>query len=479
MKRARTLGFTAAAALALLVVGWVSQLTTGSPAPVADPDPTSDERASTATTPPLQEDAREELPIPAAEQEQRSPRLGFAEYLEQLVCLATAAAEARRKGDKARVATIDTQGRELLEEMLRELESPEESALHALTGFLPEDATLAGQIRWSICLQLVRMGLELRHKHLRQGDLRDPLDHLLLSILACIPQEERLAKDLEALLLRQPYLDVPQENAVLDLVAVAPEQPFLIPIATELLLTLWTNLEANGTRSSSELASLALLFKGDTNPSRRLAALRHLLCADGGRYKELVLRDAIDRRDPQVLGELALTISKRLPPKQAIADLLRISQVSSQSLTPALLNLGWRDAGVLREAYDKQLGNAAHADFRAHLVTGAGFQQGPAGLKLALDAMEVDPDANVRCRALMVVTTRADPALAEKRVMALLDGPEFSNSPEHLGKIVLALQNLATRNCRNTIRRVADRILAMGKLRAGDERLLRRLRDDH
>ena len=477
--RSRGLGF-AIVALVLAVVSWLCLLATGgSPATAADLPPDPNSELPSAASKPLQEGEREEI-VAHPEKERRwrqLPELGFADYLERLVGLATAAAAARQRGERTRVSALDAEGQRLLEEMLRELEAPEESALHALTGLMPEDATIAGQIRWSICLQLVRMGLELRHERFRQGDLRDPLDHLVLSILACIPQEERLAKDLATLMRKQPYLCARQENAVLDLVALAPEQRFLIPIATELLLTLWANLEANGARSSSDLASLALLFKGDINPSRRLAALQHLLTADGGRYKELVLRDAIGRRDPQVLGELVLAISQRLPPKEAVGDLLRISQVCNRGLTSALLNVALRDASVLRDAYDKHLADDSHADFRGHLITGAGFQQDTAGLDLALDALRVDPDPAVCCRALMVITARADPLLAEARLMSLLDQPKFSDSSDHLGRVVLALQNLATRDCPNTLRRVADRMLATGRLHAGDERLLRRLRD--
>lgn len=476
--RSRSLGVAIVAALVLVVVSWSCLLTTGESPASADPAPNPNDKLTTTEEPP-DESVREELVDDLEERPRwrRPSELGFAEYLDRLVRLATAAAAARQRGDVTQVSALDAEGKKLLEEMLRELQAPEEPALHTLTGLMSEDATIGGQIRWSICLQLVRMGLELRHERFSQGDLRDPLDHLALSVLACIPQGERIAKDLAALFREQPYLDARQENAVLDLVALAPEQPFLIPITTELLLTLWKNLEATGARSSSDLASLALLFKGDINPSRRLAALQHLLTADGGRYKELVLRDAIDRRDPQVLGELVLAISKRLPPKEAIGDLLRISQVSSRSLTPALLNVGLRDASVLRAAYDKHLADNSHAQFRGELITGAGFQQDTAGLDLALDAVRVDPDPDVCCRALMVITSRADPVLAEARVMSLLDQPQFSDSPEHLGKVVLALQNLATRDCPNALRRVADRMLATGRLRAGDKRRLRRLRD--
>ncbi|MHC4898902.1 MAG: hypothetical protein ACYTGW_17555, partial [Planctomycetota bacterium] len=405
------------------------------------------------------------------------PELGFTEYLERLVRIGTDAAAAKQRGDKTRFAVLNAEGRELLDEMLRRLEAPAEAALDVLTGLMTEDTTVAGRIRRAICLQLVRLGLETRLERFRRGDRRDPLDHLTLSILACIPQDEVLAKDLAGLLQQQPYLGARQENAVLDLVALAQEQRFLIPIATELLVTLWRNLEASGTRSSADLASLALLFKDDVNPSRRLAALRHLLTASGGRYKELVLRDAIGRRDPQLLGELALAISRRLPPKQAVGDLLRISQVSRRGLTSALLALGTRDARVLRDAYDKHLADDRHAGFRGELITGAGFQQDAVGLELALEALELDPDPDVRCRALMVVTSRADTQVAEQRLMALLDQAHVGNSPGHLGQVVLALENLATRDCPNTLRRVADRLLATGKLRPGDERRLRRLRD--
>ena len=136
----------------------------------------------------------------------------------------------------------------------------------------------------------------------------------ICSLCGCRDVSTAFVKDGMELLADRPYLGIHHEEAVFDLLVMAPELPFLREVSSALLLTLWENLQESGARTGSDLASLALLFKEDVNQSRRLAALRHLLTADGGRYKELVVQEAIDRHDPALVRELALAISRKLPP---------------------------------------------------------------------------------------------------------------------------------------------------------------------
>src|SRR5690606_18767731 len=123
----------------------------------------------------------------------------------------------------------------------------------------------------------------------RTGERRH-LDALVESILRCVPQDAALAKGLgDGLLVDRPYLGVAHESTVLETVDLGIELPYLRGTAARLLRTLWRNLAASGDRSSTSLDALALVFKDDSNPGRRQAALEHLLVADDGRYRRAVV----------------------------------------------------------------------------------------------------------------------------------------------------------------------------------------------
>ena len=96
LRHYRGLGFVATAALVLIAIGWLRLL----PA----------DTRSGAEAAPLQESLREELVVKAkAEGRQPAPaaELGFAECMERLVRIGTAAAVAKRRGDQAGFAALD------------------------------------------------------------------------------------------------------------------------------------------------------------------------------------------------------------------------------------------------------------------------------------------------------------------------------------------------------------------------------------
>ncbi len=248
----------------------------------------------------------------------------------------------------------------------------------------------------------------------------------------------------------------------------------MITIVTGLLETLWNNMLASGASTSQDLLHLALVFLEDINPAKRLAALRRLLVVDDGRYRELVVQEAISGHDEELVAGLTMTVATELPPEQAVLILERLSTVTTEPLLPAFLALGGRQPQVLVDAYEQKLADATRPAFRAELVTGAGFQGGSAGLGLARLAFGADPDVTVRTRALMVITGNGDAAEAEKTLMAALDDPVFTSDPANLGGILLALANV---DDANVLDRIGRRLLGTGKLLPLDRARLQKLLD--
>ena len=396
----------------------------------------------------------------------------FDALLEQLVAITVAAHHAAKADDGAKIERLEEPGNAILRRILTHVEDPDNKALFKLTGLPSEDTTLRGTARRHLCLGILRRGLERRLMGFETGGSRDPLDHLVQTMLESIPQDEVVAGDLSKLLTGTRYLGVAHEAPVLDVVALAAEDRYLIPWVTGILQTLWDNLQAEGARTSEELIHLALMFRADANRAKRLVALRHLLVAGGGRYRELVLHEVVSTRDEELCAELTMTVATKLPPQKAITTLERLSMVTTRQLMPAFMTLGEREPRILVEAYERNLADGTRADYRAELVTGAGFGGGSVGLKVARMAFEHDPDPTVRSRAMFALTGQAGAAEGEKILMAALDDPAFAEHPGRLGQVVLALQNLVATGNPNAVDRVGRRLKGMGQLDAEDRRRL-------
>jgi hypothetical protein len=346
----------------------------------------------------------------------------------------------------------------------------------ALQRWLAQRSVAAGarpEVEGLACELLVAAGLARRGKLLELGDDRKELDALVAWILAELPDDEAQAPSLAHLLTGKPFLGTAHEQPVQALVSGARERPWLARIATDLLLTLWKNLEAQGLRRPEEIAALALVQKDSGDASARLAALEMLLTAAGGRYRSLVEQEVLERRDATLARALANAAAIVLAPRDALDLLLRLAPLAPGSMTGPFLNLGHRDSKALREAYVQMLADNVQPRLRAELVSGAGFQGGD-NLETAQIAFEHDADPEVRSRALCVLTAKAGAALGEKTLMAALDDPGYSSDPARLGTLVLALENLAGGDP-NVLDRVARRIGARSELLPSDRRRLEAL----
>ena len=460
-----------AGAAALVLAGLLALPRSRGPAPAAPP-PAADEApgepvAATPQAAPLR--------TPATPAGARAP-LDFAAVLERLVALGVEVHAALERDELERATRADREAQALCEALQVDVGDFDDRALFALLA-ADEDVSLpAGRVRRDVCRVLLQRGLQRRQRSTQQGGGRAALDALVTSLLRSVPQSERLARELGLQLLAdQPYLGLAHEDPVLDIVAQSHDLQFLRPVACALLLTLWHNLERDRVRTGNELQALALLFKDDRNPVRRLAALQRLLEAQDGRFRELVLDEATRSRDPELARALAAAAAQTLAPRDALAVLERLGPLLGVHAMAPFMVLGQREPAVLRAAYETRLAGDVAPALRAELVTGAAFAGGEQGVAIARLAFEHDTAPEVRVRAMFALTAQAGAALGERTLQAALDDPVLGSEPRHLGQIVLALENLARQGEANAVQRVGQRLRARAALLEEDRRTLETL----
>lgn len=239
-----------------------------------------------------------------------------------------------------------------------------ESALAALDRFdgvveealarLTTPAATPGPVARELCLHLLRRSLKRSWSRRRGSGRSDDLDHLVQQILQVIPDQPQGGRQLGTVLVDQPYLGAAHEQWILELTSRSGERTELIPVASDLLLTLWNNLCAAGARSSRELTHLALLFRTDANRSRRLAALRFLLTEAPRRFRDLALHEVLTTADGDLVAQLTFAAALGATrPRDGITTLLRLSAVSSTQTLPALLELEDRQPGLLSREIER------------------------------------------------------------------------------------------------------------------------------
>jgi len=243
----------------------------------------------------------------------------------------------------------------------------------------------------------------------------------------------------------------------LELVEQAGAGSLARPIATRMLLTLWENLRESGQRTSEELSRLALLLLDDAEPSQVVVACRHLLADD--RYRAIALAWLRERGDQALAGEVAQLAGRELPPQQALAVLRALGSVLKHT-RGALLAVGVRAPELLADAYREQLAAGTQPALRREMVMGVGMLPDASGLEIARLALDHDPAVEVRLQAMFVFTVHGAGAGAEGAIHQILDDPRVAADPDHLGAVVIALQNLEDDDP-NVIARLGARLQVM------------------
>ena len=424
---------------------------TGPRSPVAEPVLVAGVGAGDVVSP--QPPAREDVTPPAA-----APARTFVQVVDDLVQLGIRTAAAATADDFEAATAADREARATFLDLLVRFPDAGERALQLLAE-QPEQATDPAVRGRLVVLQLVLdEDLARRLKAADAGGERQRLDTLVQAVLDTMPVAVPAAEVGDRVLHERPFLRAVHEPTVLQLVRIAGEAKFSRQIATHLLLTLWSNVQQFGERSSDELSGLALLLLGDSDPSHRLAACRQLL-ADA-RYRSLVVSWLRERGDQAVAGELAALAARELDPAQALLVLRELAPVLPQA-SNAYLVLGFRAPDLLVDAYRELLASNTQAGMRRDLVTGVGMSGTPLGLELAQLALANDPSPDVRIQSVFAITARGDADLAERAINQLLDEPLVAQDPSRLGSLVLTLQNLEAGGNANHIDRLVQRLRAL------------------
>lgn len=384
--------------------------------------------------------------------------VAFETRVDELVRIGQRTAELAQQDDVDAAKASDQRARALFSDLMERFADAGERALSLLTT-LPEPPGDPRSHGRRVVLQLVVQSECERRDHAATaaGD-RSRIDALVQAILGVMPASTIAAEVGEHVLARQRFLRAVHEAAVLGLVQLAAEDRFPRPIATQLLLTLWDNLQQFGERSSEELSRLALLLLADSDASQRAAACRQLL--RDPRYRNLVPAWLRERGDRAVASEVAGIAARELPVPEALALLRELSSLLPRAPN-AYLVLGFRAPEAVADSYRDLLAANTHASVRCDLITGIGMTRTPLGLEIAQLALQNDPAPEARIQAVFALTAQGGVEHGESAILQALDDPRIARDPTHLGALVLALQNLEAAGDANAIDRVAQRLQAM------------------
>ena len=469
----------------LLAVGLVGGLAcgcwltfgAGSPAPASADGADTGEHASPMThTSRAAAVRRATRAIELARRDVTPAPLSFDDVLARLIDLGARTLEADEQGDPDALHQATTEAERWLGRLRSEIRDAGERALarFAVIATPTNDARVG--IEQGILTRIVADALADRHAHLGRATPRARFDRLVDAVLASLPLGAAASRGLGNLLVDRPYLSATHEHRVLELVDAAREFDWLADVARRLLRTLWHNLQADGSRSAGQLAALALLFGEDPEPSRRAAALEYLLTGADGRYREVAVRRAVDSGDRDLMAAVASHAAIALPVADAVAVLETLAAADPSTTTVGWMTVAQRDVTALRDVYDTRVALAVEPALRAAVVTATATSTAPDATALAETAFDVDPDVEIRARALCALTGSAPPGTAAEALHRAIDDPAFRARPIRLEGLVDALANLAPRASPDVVLAFTRRLEGLPGLPASARRRIVELR---
>jgi len=381
--------------------------------------------------------------------------LDFAQRVDALAALGESTATYVQHEAMAEARSSDAEAQKQFGELLERYDDAGERSLELLQT-IPSAPTEPRDASRRAVLELV-----LRIECERRFRIGDPEQHqtladdLVAAMLALAPLHQAQAELTQHVLDRQPFLGPRHEPAVLELAQFANDGLVPREVATRLLLTLWDNLQRSGARSSAELTNLALALLGDTDPSKRTAACRHLL-ADL-RYRGIVLAWLREHRQSEVAGELVRIAALELAPAEAIAILREVHSLVGPSGSACMV-LGVREPMALGDAYRDLLASDTHNDLRLDLLSGLSTAAPAQALPVLELAISSDPQPDVRTQAMLTITATAPTTHGEAACTRALEDPAIANDPLRLGVVLFALQNLESAGLVNAVDRLGQRM---------------------
>lgn len=405
-----------------------------------------------APAPALPREAAPPPPTPAA------PAMSFDEAVAELVAIGQRTAAFAQDDDHAAASASDQLARARFADLLADFPDAGDLALQRLVAATSPLAHGFVQGR-DLVLQLVVVGECARRAEAgAHGAARVRLDAFVHDVLAAMPASPAMTAVGARALVRQPYLRAGHEGAVLALVELAGAEQFPRAVATDLLLTLWDNLQRHGERSGDALAALALLLLDGKDGSQKAAACRHLLREP--RYRALAV-DALRRSaDRAFVREVAGLVANDLPVDDALEVLGALGPALGRA-PHAYLVCGHRAPEAVGEAYRRLLADDVQPERRADLVAGVGMVRSPTGLDVARTALAHDPSPDVRLQAVFALTATADLETALAALLQAADDVALTADRSRCDGLVYALGNLERHGDGAAIDRATQRLASL------------------
>ncbi|MCC6784687.1 MAG: hypothetical protein IT457_17710 [Planctomycetes bacterium] len=451
------------------------------PVAVATDEPMTPTDA-TAEDPLRDADARgvarvQELPVASATARDEVPP-EFDSAIERLVVLALEMVDLDARAEKEAVRTRNDEAVALITALLNAVPDCGERAVMRLAELPDTNTTQEIGLRREVLISVLSRDLSERSTRADKGLPRGPVDALVGSMLGIVDLNELTAKRLgNDLLVDAPLLGPPHEEAVLALVESSQFETWLVPTASELLRTLWRNLERSGARHRSDITSLALLYFEDRNEARRLAAVRELV--RDPRLRRIALDRVRAQQDAALAAAIANGAASELDSESALELIRELHEIGGTRLLGACTMVAMRDPTAARASYETALGEDRDPGYRAQLLLAATLTPDAASLELARAALRNDLDPEVRSRAMLALTNHPDASIGERAIFEALDDPRNANQPDLVLAAVAGLENLLRFGDRNAIQRIGSRLAIHPLLAEADRAKVRSLLASH
>ncbi|MEO0478507.1 MAG: hypothetical protein AAF196_03415 [Planctomycetota bacterium] len=374
----------------------------------------------------------------------RSDDAVFDAFVETFVRLAGAAAAQHERGESVEAKSGE------IDDLVRDLENRiADAAERSVSRWVASPADEKSRFANRLFARVLQRALTERLRRpapLRHTAGESPLDHLVRRILARVPESETTARFFgESLLANQPFLGEGSEADLLSLTELAPDREFLTPVLAKLLQTLWENLRRSGARTPVQLDALARLFADDWNPARQLAAASELFAHGDAGLRALLIEKAKRSRDPRLAAAVGRSAVDHLQPRAAFDTIVELSPILDRPPIALLDALALRDVSVLVEGYEERLATGHSTGLRAALTSAMFANRGEAANEFARTALQLDPDPQVRERALLLAAARLPSDEAFEWLHSALLDERLGEPARRLEVVALALHNLAPR----------------------------------
>lgn len=286
------------------------------------------------------------------------------------------------------------------------------------------------------CRTIVDLQLQARRDHPAALGAPTKLVGVLLDHMAF---RVDLGQFAHGLLNRKPYLGREHEPIVRAMLqAAVGEQAYLAPLARDLLLTIYLNVDADN-------VDLLMMAQGGDGSEAQTAALHRLLLSP--QYRDFAVAQLIASRDGQRMNNAALFAAENLDAEQALHVVIALKSTPEGENTHffAYMRLRERAPEALAASYEAALASNTLPAHRMNALWQLGNIEGARGRELATLGFREDPSPRVRGVALLVLGSSLASADFEPMFDQAIGDAALRAAPFGWSDLVSALGNHARR----------------------------------